>query len=835
MAIHTVFGTATPPGTHSWNTDGTPAIEVAQEFYLTTPSGTKVDLANGNVVGGRTYIPASATNLPAQVTFRAYLNPDYTTVVATKTVSVPGAGQWVEALFDTPIPTPAVGEQVAISVQFAGSTAADECYIFANGARGTSAPLPSPTADMAWTEFDTALDFYSGWYRISPATTRSPIQQGTQSYLIDILVDDGEGEPAPVPPVANAGVDQNVETGTQVTLDGSASAGGDGTITSYAWSQTSGPTVTLAGSGAVRTFTPTEAGTYVFQLTVTNSLSEVDDDSVQVTVTTEPPPPDPEFDFGATIAEENEFTGSAKQNWFDGVETEQMPAFGRSTYYLPGDEAEFSIDYNLPFKFNIFRLGDYQGNGARLIQSGIVGTPTDQPAPAVIPNSNGAVTSAAWSVNATWSIPENAQPGWYYALLLGDNGTDFGQVLFLVSDKLAKKPTVIVTGDATWHAAYNGFGGNNVYGAAKGLGDINQRALCSSYDNPVLTRDYVPQTHFFNNSYPYIKWSERMGYEAGVTTIEQIKDDPSILDGRDLIVWVGHNEYIPDIVMNKTKSLIAAGQNMLNVAGNDFFWRVRFTDGAFNSSNDGRVMWCKKDTISGPSAIRTGGAGTPFTNEADWTGTWQDTRWSLRQPSEDFFGDRFIANGIRADQVKVPASMKSLPPWRDCAGVQALTTGQEYSFTAGSLGMEWDMPVLANTNVEQVPFSSSEVDLINNASDINGEDYGTTLENVIHSFCMVRNGISYIANFNSDQWAWALDSLHLRGTAAADANAMQMMLNVISDLGVQPDITSVQTASLTVPTPVALTEYGFNEDPPPPTFSDYGYYYSDGVQWHKLV
>lgn len=531
--------------------------------------------------------------------------------------------------------------------------------------------------------------------------------------------------------------------------------------------------------------------------------------------------PPPVIPFGSSIAAENAYDGRPASEWLDGVGSEAMPAFGRSTYFAPGSDATFSIDYNLPFTLDIFRLGHYAGNGARLLVQGLEGTPAAQPAPVAIPGGNGAVTCEAWSINASWSVPADATPGWYYALLRGTNDLDLGYVLFAVSDAAAKKPTLIITGDATWHAAYNGYGGNNVYGAAKAIGSTADRAFCSTYDKPVITRDYVPQTHFLNNTYPYLKWSESMGYNAGVATIEQIKNDPTILDGRQLLVWTGHNEYIPQNVMDKTQALLLAGQRMVNVAGNDFFWRVRFTSGAFTAGN-GRVMWCKKDTMSGPSTgpDATPGhvGGNPFTTEADWTGTWQDTRWSLRKPSEDFFGDRFIANGVRSDRVEVPATMKSLPAWRNCPGIQALGVGGVYQFQPGTLGMEWDMPILGNANVEQMVFSSTEVDLIGNASDINGESYGITMEDTIHSFTMVKKGLGVVANFNSDQWGWALDALHLRGSAAADVNAQQMMLNVLSDLGSQPHSSSVLARGLAVPSPVSLSLYGFieEEEPPPP-------------------
>ncbi len=72
-------------------------------------------------------------------------------------------------------------------------------------------------------------------------------------------------------PIANAGVNQNLSTGTSWGyLDGRASSDPDGTISSYQWSQVSGPsTASIASPTQVRTTAGGLAnGTYSFRLTV---------------------------------------------------------------------------------------------------------------------------------------------------------------------------------------------------------------------------------------------------------------------------------------------------------------------------------------------------------------------------------------------------------------------------------------------------------------------------------------------------------------------------------------------------------------------------------------
>jgi len=89
------------------------------------------------------------------------------------------------------------------------------------------------------------------------------------------------------PPIANAGVDQIITLPvSSVTLSGSASSDPDGTITSYAWTQTSGPnTATITTPGNVSTtVSGLVQGSYSFQLTVTDNSGATASDVVGVTV-----------------------------------------------------------------------------------------------------------------------------------------------------------------------------------------------------------------------------------------------------------------------------------------------------------------------------------------------------------------------------------------------------------------------------------------------------------------------------------------------------------------------------------------------------------------------
>lgn len=113
--------------------------------------------------------------------------------------------------------------------------------------------------------------------------------QNTDSCIVTVSLDN-------LPPAANAGIDQTVNEGGTVALDGSDSKDPDGTIASYLWEQTAGPTVSLSDSTAVQpTFTSPDAGpqgeSLTFNLTVTDNQGLQNTDEVIITVSWQNKPP----------------------------------------------------------------------------------------------------------------------------------------------------------------------------------------------------------------------------------------------------------------------------------------------------------------------------------------------------------------------------------------------------------------------------------------------------------------------------------------------------------------------------------------------------------------
>jgi len=149
-----------------------------------------------------------------------------------------------------------------------------------------SGPAPLTISDSALVN-PTISNLIAGVYVVNLTVTDNLGATGTSTVTITV-------NSAPhVPPVANAGPDQTIILPTNSTvLNGSASTDPDGYIIAYAWRQLTGPSTSVLSQpdSVSTTVSGLVAGTYSFELAVTDDSLATSRDTVLVTAKVHLPP-----------------------------------------------------------------------------------------------------------------------------------------------------------------------------------------------------------------------------------------------------------------------------------------------------------------------------------------------------------------------------------------------------------------------------------------------------------------------------------------------------------------------------------------------------------------
>ncbi|MGC2323307.1 MAG: N,N-dimethylformamidase beta subunit family domain-containing protein, partial [Terriglobales bacterium] len=131
-------------------------------------------------------------------------------------------------------------------------------------------------------------------------------------------------------------------------------------------------------------------------------------------------------------------TGSTPQSVWD-VGTPPNSGSGDSTIQGFGDNISVNVGDTINFKvkttatsfhLDIYRMGYYQGNGARKITT-ITGTPRTQPN-CLTNSGTGLYDCGNWQVSASWTVPTTAVSGIYFARAVRNDTGGASHIMFIV-------------------------------------------------------------------------------------------------------------------------------------------------------------------------------------------------------------------------------------------------------------------------------------------------------------------------------------------------------------------------------------------------------------------
>ena len=276
-----------------------------------------------------------------------------------------------------------------------------------------------------------------------------------------------------------------------------------------------------------------------------------------------------------------------------------------------------------------------------------------------------------------------------------------------------------------------------------------------------------------------VRWLERNGYDVSYFTgVDSARFGSEILDHKTFLS-VGHDEYWSGTQRDNVEAARAAGVNLAFFAGNESFWKTRWEPStADGSSTDWRTLVCYKETHANAKIDPT-----PV-----WTGTWRDPRFSPPadggRPENAVTGTMFRVNS-GTSAIDVPAADGKMRIWRNTS-IASQAPGQTATLADGTLGYEWDeAPDNGFRPPGLVQLSSttrSGVQVL--------QDYGSTYGSgtATHHLTLYRapSG-ALVFGAGTIQWSWGLDGNHDRGGSTPDPRMQQATVNVLADMGAQPD------------------------------------------------
>ena len=187
------------------------------------------------------------------------------------------------------------------------------------------------------------------------------------------------------------------------------------------------------------------------------------------------------------IVVENCKQGNPPSEWdVAGAGDPTIQGYATDISVAQGGTVHFKVDTSASdYRLDIYRMGYYGGDGARLVDTVQPPPPQNQP-PCSDDPSTGLVDCGNWSESASWPVPATATSGIYFARLVRESGASgASHVVFVVRDDDGASDLLFQTSDTTWQA-YNTYGGNSLYtGAPEG------RAYKVSYNRPFATRGNV--------------------------------------------------------------------------------------------------------------------------------------------------------------------------------------------------------------------------------------------------------------------------------------------------------------------------------------------------------
>ncbi len=388
------------------------------------------------------------------------------------------------------------------------------------------------------------------------------------------------------------------------------------------------------------------------------------------------------------------------------------------------------------YSFRIYRMGWYQGLGARLVYQSSPMAGIAQPPPTIDPSTRMA-SASNWHDPAAVAIPSQWVSGVYIVKLISSTGY-MRYTTFVVRNDASRAQILFQTSVLTYQA-YNTWGGGSLYESQTAPGNSQERAYAVSFDRPYIVNGGLAQ--FSSYEYNLLRWLERRGYDLTYTTDVDTDLRGQLLLNHRLFLAAGHDEYWSTNMRDHVTQARDKGVSLAFFGADDMYWHVRLQESPLGPD---RVVVCYKLASLDPLAS---------SNPSTATVLWRDP--PLDQPEAAVLGAMYSGIVVGA------APLVIAPDAQQLLQATSLQIGQRVSgLVGGDYGpSEQDTNSGEFDSLDPTSSPSSVVVLTSSPVRALGDESGTSGQR--RAANMIANSTLYVAPsgarvFDAGTFWWGL-------------------------------------------------------------------------------
>ena len=246
----------------------------------------------------------------------------------------------------------------------------------------------------------------------------------------------------------------------------------------------------------------------------------------------------------SAVVIENQLPGTANWQIAPGTSPTAIQGFSTSTQAQVGQTVNIYVNTRLPsYQVEAYRMGWYQGTGARLIWTSPSERGVSQP---TCPLDTSINMVACWNWKKSLSLPitEKFVPGDYLLkLVAGPRAASY--ILLTVWDP-SSTATYVVVNRSLVEQGWNAYGGFSYYaGQGPCILDESSYPVCNrarvvSFDRPYDVG--FGSSDFLTNEYPLVALMEREGLDVTYITDVTLATYPNVLAHHKVLISLDHDE-----------------------------------------------------------------------------------------------------------------------------------------------------------------------------------------------------------------------------------------------------------------------------------------------------